>query len=309
MHHPFPLAARVAAAWLLVAAAERPLPADPGRARILETRLLRAHADEDSEELTRVARHLGPARIAALLADRNRALRTAALSAAPHLRTSFLLLAPLVELMQGQDRPLAAAAARAVRRITEDLRVSELERYDEMPSTLRPLFARVLAVAVDRAHALDVRTEAILALAQTAELLDLEEAARFRLLADPDPRVRTVAVELLATRRTKSALGRLARLAALDPSPAVARAALVTLCGQLPEEGGVAKEPALEALQHARAQVRLRRAAEDAAATDDELLDLGQCLRRLATPADRQAYARLRARSPHLQQALPPPSR
>lgn len=263
--------------------------------KIWRDRLVTALAAGESVELARLGQQMGVGRLlAALRSSSDRPLRRAALAAAPATPRSWTLLPTLLTLMQGQDRDEAVAAARAARHIAEGLRRRRLARHEEGEATLRPLLSRALALSLDQRRPPDVRVLALLTAAALTDHAPLSAEAVARLLKQPDARLRRAAVELTAASplvHQEALLGRLG-----DTEASVRRAAAAALCAALPARGGARKHPLVIALRAGGHGGALVAAAADRAATRDELLDVGHCLRALGDATSRRAYRALRRR-------------
>jgi hypothetical protein len=249
----------------------------PGREQQLAVRLQRAHAAGNRDELERAAKALRVKGVRHALRGA-RALRLAALAAAPLCEKSWLLLPELTELMGEADPKVAAAAGEATLRVAEDLRPLELEVNEDLPVTLRPVSARLVSLARS-ARPAETRLPAVRALAQLLEVAPVESKHLLPLLDDPSAPIRRAAVELFGRSPDDAARERLGGVVANDRSADVARAAAAVLCAQVPTSRRVAS-PVIAVLRTAGALARLRELARDADAPVDEVADIARCLAR-----------------------------
>ena len=259
-------------------------------------RLVTALAAHEPVELARIGEQMGVGRIlAALRSSADRPLRRAALAAAPATPRAWTLLPALLSIMQGNDRSEAVAAARAARQIAEGLRRRQLARHEEGEATLRPLLSRAIALSLDQRRPPDVRVLALLTAAALTEEAPLSTATVTRLLKQPDARLRRAAVELAAAHPLVHREALFARLG--DSEANVRRAAAAALCAVLSRRRARArKHPLIAALRAGGHAAALAAVASDEAATRDELVDVGRCLRALGDKASRRAYRALRRR-------------
>lgn len=275
----------------------------------LQRRLVRALGHRDPAVLERAARRLGLAgMIAALDSPKtSRAVVWAIVEAAPLVEKSWLLLPRLVRLAgHVRDRALASRAATTVRDIAEDLRLPLLEQTEEISPLLVEQWQALRRLAADRKVSLDVRVNALLALAQLGNVLpDRPTDSLLGFLDDPEPRMREAAVELFAVGAQSPALEQLARRVSSERSARVARAAAVVLCARVaPRRRAHQGQAEYAALRTARALPRIRQMVEALDATDDQLVDLARCLARSRAAEDRRALAQLRRRSLRVRRLL-----
>lgn len=254
-------------------------------------RLLAALTAGRQQELRRAARLSGSSGALRALAAKERARVRAAIAAAPFVQQSWALLPALLRWMSSADRQLAAAAARSVRRIAEDLRGDQLVRYDEIPGALGATAVQLAEVAKNRKLAADIRGLAVLSLAQLRPLVELSPSVMLPLLSDPDARLRRAATELFALDDSPPARRELVRRVRNDSSIAVAVAAAATLCGH--PGGSPATAAAVEALRSAGALARLLALTGVPDANADELLDIERCLEAIHDKRARPALDRL----------------
>jgi len=283
------------------------LAADPPNQAALERRLVQSVGSQDPAILERAARRLGVAGLLRALDSSRRATVSAALEAAPLVQSAWLLLPRLVQqLGQQRARSLGSQAATAVLAITENLRLPDLERTEEVPVLMTDVSRSLTAVAADRRISLDIRVQTLLALAHLEDVVPQRPSGPLLgFLADPEERIREAAVELFAVGASAPALERLARVVTEDRSPRVARAAAVVLCARVavvrPRRG---RELELSAVRGVRAFPRIREMVEGLDASDDQLADLARCLVRSPDAEDRRALAQLRRRSVRLRRLL-----
>lgn len=256
-------------------------------------------------ELERAAKHLGIPGLLQALDSKQRPLLRAAIAGSPLVDRSWLLLPRLLTLMAGADRVVASSAARATVLVAENTRLPDLDLSEENEQTLDETVRRLIAFASDRSLALDIRLQALLALAQLSLVRDLSELKPEALLALPEPKLREAAVELFALRPPgEKVMRRLAKMVARDSSQAAARAAAVVLCAKVPLTRGDPIPRALAVLRAEKAMFRLRQLSQSLDASVDQLADLARCLRASNKRADRRAYQRMRRRSSKLRRAL-----
>jgi len=190
--------------------------------------------------------------------------------------------------------------------ITENLRPPDLDRTEEIPALMTDVSRSLRAVASDRGISLDIRVQALLALAHLGDVVPQRSfGPLLGFLVDPEQRIREAAVELFAAGAPAPALERLARVVTEDSSPQVSRAAAVALCARVavvrPRRG---RELELSAVRGVRTYPRIREMVEGLDASDDQLVDLARCLVRSSDAEDRRSLAQLRRRSVRLRRLL-----
>jgi len=225
-----------------------------------------------ADDLARAGDHLSVNQLADVLAGEDRELALAAARAAPTARDGAWLLAPLGEIARSPDRPLAAAAARAAARIAGGLDFAALLAGDAPPDWVRARLAEYRAVAASAGRWPDVRVASLDVAAHLAAALG-EWAAPAdapwdwaRILADPEPEVRRAAFELSAGPLAPETIQLIGAAAAAERDPAAAAAAIRAACAGL--AFGDAAAPVLAALGRrglARARAIVANAAEPAA--------------------------------------------
>ncbi len=115
-------------------------------------------------ELARVVQRLGDdAVLERLSVERPRAVRLAAVRAAPFLRSPEIALEPLAELAGTRDPELAPAAAASVLTIARSLSADDLERREVDRASVTPVRRRLRALMADRTARADLRAAAALA--------------------------------------------------------------------------------------------------------------------------------------------------
>ena len=245
--------------------------------------LVEAARARDDVELERLARRLGPSRLARLARGGRRAERLAALRALPLVDGAWAEIGELATLLGDPDGELAEAVARALGRIADGLS-AETIYAEEIPSDVPLAAARALFAVAARGElrpplrASSVR--AATALWRLGTPGSSIESALTPLLSDEAAAVRRAAVDGLdarvSTKLLEAALG--------DADPSVAAAAGAALCASEPQEAlpGVAKaldEPSRE---------RVRALAGDERLAASDRLDLIPCLRAFGSADDKK---------------------
>ncbi len=226
------------AAALVASVASAPAASVAPAAEVVALRM--ACARGDAHELARAAGRLGARGLANACGSADRADVLAAITAAPLAEPAWALLDPLTELLDSPDRPVAAAAARAVAAIVHEL-VLAPEQLTGSGAPIDELARAADACATIAARAgvwPDVRVHALeCALGLAAGLGDDASAAARALPAslftDAEPEVRRAAVALADAEADDAGGALLAGLAAVvadDPDAAVAASAAATLC-------------------------------------------------------------------------------
>lgn len=247
--------------------------------------------------------------------------RTAALAALWTMqeRAEPWPLAVLAELAASSDRRRARAAAAVAATLAARLSVEAAEAEDLDGEELLSWQADYLAIAGRADGWIDVRTDCLevaALLGRVALVLGVApaaptavppsppspaaparppaatspgDAALLAALADPDPAMRRAAVDLFASPIPPPIRAELARLAAAEADPVVARAAAAALCAELAGQiaGDVLGALGREGMNRVR---ELARATTDAQAAD---VDLARCLAADARPESRAALREL----------------
>lgn len=183
----------------------------------------------DLDEVARQGELAGPTLVERALHAKLRSTRLAAIVAAPSVEDRAELLPALTRLAAGADRRIALPAAKAALAIARGLAAHELPD-DLAPDDLAGWRAELATLAMARDHFIEVRVVALDAAAALAHVIDPTDLG-FDLaiaLADPDPALRLVALELVP-RPAAAALRASIEAHANDADPDVARAAAEAL--------------------------------------------------------------------------------
>lgn len=190
----------------------------------------------DSDEASRIGAIAGPAVVEAGLADPARPVQLAAIAAAPAVEGRAELLPALASLAQSGDRRAAIPAARAARTIARELALAELP--DDLDTndvaTWRALFD---SVAKNPQRFIEVRVLALDTVGSLAQVLDPQQVGfdLIAALADPDPALRVIAVQLVPRPTPTAARAPLAAVVKNDDNDALVLAAAQVLCGDDPQ--------------------------------------------------------------------------
>jgi len=247
------------------------------------------------QKLARVAQWAGVARLLNVLRGGDKALRRAAIAAAPYCPQSWHLLPDLLQLMKLQDRLTAIGAARAVRRICEQLETHQLWGNDTPPALLRQPARELMKIAANTEIAVEIRSLALLARAQLKQWVPLDSSDVDRYLTTPDSNVRRAAIELLAPPSVEDRK-RLVQLMLGDASVDVALAAAATLCAEA-NRSKRTMQVVIGGLVDAEALPRLRSLALNSQAAPDQARDIADCFSGLRGRSDKRILKRLRRRS------------
>lgn len=196
----------------------------------------------DVDEAARQGSLAGPAVVEQALATDDRAIRLAAIAAAPTTPDRAELLEALARVAAGPDRRVALPAARAARAIAREL--GRAERPDDLAAddlaTWRAAWAEL---ARDRGRWIELRVIAL----DTAAALDPARAGvpLDVALGDPDPAFRRAAIALVPAPVPAALRAPLAKVITTDADPEVALAAAAILCGDLAVDPA---RPVLDAL-------------------------------------------------------------
>lgn len=249
--------------------------------------LVEALRTGDEEEVERLARRLGAARLLrTALAGPRPEERTAALSALPLCDEAWASLGLLPGLFGDRDAEVAVAAAEAARRIAERLTGEALADGDVPDDALVAAARALWAEAGDRRRAPTVRASALAGAAALGRLSGGVDPVRLApLLTDPEPSLRRAAVAALDVASGSSQLER----AVADDDLTVAAAATAALCAEVPGPGSRGRPShAVDALaEPARARIR-ELLGDEARVPLADRLALIPCLRGFGTPEDRK---------------------
>ena len=184
----------------------------------------------DIDEAARQGALAGPAVVEKALVAASRTTRLAAIAAAPITEDRAELLPDLADVAAGPDRRTAIPAARAAVKIATEL--SQHDKPDDLAAEdVAAWRARFESIARNADHFVEVRIAAL----DTAQALggfDLPAA-----LADPDPLLRTEALDLTPRPAPDPLRAALAQTVTSDADPRVALAAARLLCADDPKAG------------------------------------------------------------------------
>ncbi len=200
----------------------------------------------DRDEASRQGMLSGPVVIEQALASPVRATRLAAITAAPAVEARTELLPALATAAGAGDRRTAIPAAHAARTIARELArtAGDGELPDDLdPEDLATWRALFDSLAGNRNRFVEVRVLALDTVASLAHVISPAELG-FDLgaaLADPDPAVRAIAVQLVPRPTPASAHAPLAAVVMNEADTKLALAAAQVLCGD-------ERDPAMVAL-------------------------------------------------------------
>lgn len=276
------------------AAERRKVDARTGSLEVPIDELIAAIRRKDRADVSRVAEHIGPARLAQALRRPDAAGVTAALAGIAVLPGGVRVLGAVTELVVTADPPIAAAAARTVGELLAPAGAIELDTWEVPPDVVESACVVLRGAAILAANPNTVRLAALDALgdaagscAPTPELISL--------LRDPTPAVRRASALTLRPQQ-RLATGGFAS-GTRDVDKGVATASVAALCellavpGAGPRGGNASKEPIWE--QTRQAARRMAVAADTPAEDAVQMLD---CLDPTAA-SDRQVLETLRGRS------------
>ena len=242
--------------------------------------LLGAYQRGDRDAVAQYGAQTGVLELSQALAAPERGERLAAIQAATSAgQDAWVLLAPLANRARERDRPVAAAAARAAVRISEDI---DRRRALEWHIPADALHDRLVAwreLARDEGGWPDVRVHAMETAARLhAALGDDATEAPFDLpssLADPEPEVRRAALELLPMPLPNELHATVIARVTADGDPTVALVAAQTVCITIALDAKAA--PILAALGDA-GLARLRELVLEPGAPPSAVIDAARCL-------------------------------
>jgi len=275
------------------AAERRRVDARTGSLEIPVDELVAAIKRKDRAEISRLAEHIGPARLGAALRRSDAASVNAALTGIAALPGGVRLVGQVAELVVTADPPIAAAAARAVGELLAPVTAIDLDTWEVPPDVVDAACFVLRGAATMPANPNVVRLAALDALAD-ASVLCPPTPELIALLRDPTPAVRRSAALTLRPQQ-RLATGGFAS-GTRDVDKAVATASVAALCEVLALPGGArggqgsSKEPIWD--QTRQAARRMVVAADTPAEDAVQMLD---CLEPSAA-ADRRLLETLRGK-------------
>ncbi|MEA2696965.1 MAG: hypothetical protein QOI66_1236 [Myxococcales bacterium] len=261
-----------------------------GMVRPAFDQLVRAVKLRDRGAIERIVERIGPGRLAQGLAQPDRRVVLAVLSAVPGARGSVLLTEPIANLTSSGDPAIAAAAARTLGELLDGDAPADLEQWEVPPDVIWHACGALHGLALRGLAAAPARLAALAALADAASICG-DTDGLLPGLKDPDPALRRATAQVVRVRSP-------AAIAALhesmrDSVATVTSAAVAALCRARagtpsgksdPTAGGVVEAARLLILQPAT--------------PIDDAVDLLACLATSATPADKKIEELIRRGPP-----------
>lgn len=276
------------------AAERRRVDPRTGSLEIPVEELVAAIKRKDRAEISRIAEHIGPARLAVALRRPDAAPVNAALTGIAVLPGGVRLVGQVAELVATADPPIAAAAARTVGELLAPLTAIDLDTWEVPPDVVDAACGVLRGAAAMPANPNGVRLAALDALADAATFCP-PTPELIALLRDPHPAVRRSAALTLRPQQ-RLATGGFAS-GTRDVDKTVATASVAALCELLALPGGAGrgsqgstKEPIWD--QTRQAARRMVVAADTPAEDAVQMLD---CLD-LSAAADRRLLETLRGK-------------
>lgn len=189
--------------------------------------LVRAVRQRDRGATERIVARIGAGRLIQGLAQPDRRVVLAVLSAAPDSRGALLLTNAVADLTSSGDPAVASAAAHALGRLLEGGTPADFELWEVPPDVVAHACAALQGLALRGLVVVPVRMAALVALADAASTCG-DTDGLLPLLRDVDPGLRRAAAQVVRA-RSPVAAGAL-REAIRDPDPLVGTAAVAALC-------------------------------------------------------------------------------
>jgi hypothetical protein len=273
------------------AAERRHVDARTGMLEVPIEELMAAIRRKDRSEMSRVAEHIGPARLSQALRRSDAPAVTAALTGIAILPGGTRLIGPVTELMVIADAPIAAAAAHTLGDLLAPVTTADLDDWEVPPDVVDAACVVLRGAATAAITPTTVRLAALDALGDASQIC-APPPELIALLRDPAPAIRRAVALVLRPQQRLATAGFAAGTRDIDKG--VATASVAALCELLSVPGsagrGGAREPAWE--QTKQAARRMAVASDTPAEDAVQMLD---CLDP-TTAGDRQILDGLRAR-------------
>jgi hypothetical protein len=262
--------------------------------------LVRAVKQRDRGATERIVARMGPGRLAQGLAQPDRRVVLAVLTAAPTSREALLLAEPVADLTSSGDPAVAEAAAHAMGQLLNGETAADFELWEVPPDVVAHACAALRGLALRGLAAAPARLAALVALADaTGVCNDTDEL--LPILKDPDAVLRRAAAQ--AVRPLSPAAVAALSEAIRDPAPGAQTAVVATLCRR-ERALFLNGRPADAAAAFDAARVLILQPSTPA----DDAVDMLGCLNTAGTPADKKIEDQLRRGSPSpVRDLLAPP--